>query len=345
MISIKKDLGEDYNLWVSIYKTIGSAISLVDRSNFTNCPINYAILKDSQFPFELYTSESYESIVNERCAELLNLKQPLRILWSGGIDSTLILSSFLKNYDVSFLKNHIQVIMTYESIVENPTFYKKFVAPNFNIIGGEILPYLISDNNGPVITGEHNDQLFGSDILRSFLALMGKETLNKKLSKDIIKDYYSIRGLNDKEFEYWYENIVKSAESVNIKLEVCSDFFWWFNFCFKWQSILLRIHTMTPKLLAHNLKNTINNVIHFYCTKKFQQWSVSNPNFRHFDKINRYKFHAKELIYNLDKDNNYLLNKLKNPSLHNMLTGRHIYQGIDENYCLIKNIEIENYLK
>lgn len=340
-----KELSPEYKLWVSIFKTMNTAVSIVDRSQTVSCPINYTVFDRSKLPLSLYTNHSYRDIVSNRCEELMSLGKPLRVLWSGGIDSTLIVSTLLKNYDKTKLREQVKIILTYDSLVENKNFYINHIAPNFDIVGGETVPYQLFDGQGPIVTGEHNDQVFGSDLLRDFIIQMGPGAVSRTFSEDIIRAYYTKKGLTEEEFNYWFNNVTHTARTLGVPLIVCSDYFWWFNFCFKWQSVLLRIHCITPKLLADKLKENYGNCIHFYCTDAFQQWSVSNPQHRHFDVWNNYKRHAKELIYELDKDEDYLLNKLKKPSLHNIYTGRFVYEGIDEKYNLIKTIQIEDYLK
>jgi hypothetical protein len=340
-----RDISKEYELWISIFKTVNSAVSIIDRSSLIDCPIKYSVLSESRLPSTFQSNLSYSDLVSNRCQELFDQHKTLRILWSGGIDSTLILATLIKNYDREFLKNQVKVILTNDSIIENYNFYKNFVIPIFNVEGGETIPYKIFDNQGTIITGEANDQLFGSDILKDFIIQMGSEFVNSPFSKDIIKNYYATKGLTDHEFEYWFNNITSTAHALNVPLELCSDYFWWFNFCFKWQSVITRIHAITPKIFADQLKNNYSNCIHFYNTQEFQKWSISNPQHRHFESWTNYKYHAKELIYELSQDYDYLKNKIKIGSLHNIYAGRYIYEGIDQNFQLIKNIDIEDFLK
>lgn len=340
-----KEISKEYSSWVSIFKTVNSAVSIVDRSNLVNCPIRYHVLPESQLPATFYSSLSYSDLVSNRCQELFDQKHNLRILWSGGIDSTLILATLVKNYDKEFLKTRVKVILTHDSIIENYNFYKKFVIPIFDVEGGETIPYKIFDNQGTVVTGEANDQLFGSDISKDFIIHMGVDSVNSSFSKDIIRLYYAKKGLSDSDFEYWFNNITSTADRLDIPIDLCSDYFWWFNFCFKWQSVITRIHAITPKFFANQLKDNYSNCIHFYNTREFQKWSISNPQYRHFENWTNYKYHAKELIYDLTEDYDYLKNKIKIGSLHNIYAGRYIYEGIDQNFQLIKNINIEDFLK
>lgn len=343
VLNNRDDLSDEYSLWNSIKKTINASTSIIDRTETVKCPINYKVLEESKIPTSQYNGDTYENIVSKRCEQLINLNTPIKILWSGGIDSTLVVATFLKNYNKDLLKSRITILMSRDSIVENPYFYKHFIAPTFNISNSEKLPHFLYDNDGIIVTGELNDQLSGKVNIRDWAIFMGN-TLDDSLSKNLIVEYYVKKGLTVKEADYWYNNITSSASSLGIEITNINDFFWWFNFCFFWQDTSLRIYCLTLPFYANKFTQGTRSCVHFYNTPEFQLWALNNPSFRKFSTWNTYKQHSKDLIFKLDRNADYLKNKLKKPSLTNIWTARSVYQGIDDDYNLIRTLNIEEFL-
>lgn len=336
-------ISKEYDLWTSIHKTTNSSVSIIDRSGYSPCPINYEILEVSKIPTHTYANQTYEEIIANRCQELMSLGQPLTILWSGGIDSTLIVASFLKQFDKSTLQSRIKIAMTADSIAENPVFYKNFILPNFELVSSETLPYQMYDDYGFIVTGELNDQLLGKALMNAWTIKNGVD-INSTLNSGLIKEFYITQGLTVNEAEYWFDNIYQSAKTSNVELHTFADYFWWFNFCFFWQDTATRLYCLTPKFYTEHFKSGIRKCIHFYNVPDLQLWSINNPEQRKFTKWTEYKKLPKQLIFDLDKNQDYLNNKLKKPSLGNIWLARYIFQGIDSDFNLIKDLDIKNYL-
>lgn len=334
-----------YKLWTSIYKTTNPAVSIIDRSEYSDCPINYKILETSKIPTHQYVNQTYEEIINARCQEILNLDRPITVLWSGGIDSTLVIASLLKNFDKTLLNTKVNIALTLGSIIENPYFYRNFILPNFDLVSSELLPHHLYNNSRYIITGELNDQLLGKALMTDWNIKYGENSINNLIIPGQIAEFYVSKGLTDDEAEFWVNNICQSATSSNVILKSFADYFWWFNFCFFWQDTSMRIYCLTPPHYANDFATGTNNCIHFYNAPDLQLWSINNPDLRKFVKWADYKKISKTLIYELDKNEDYLNNKLKKPSLGNIWLARNAYQGIDENFNLIKDLNIADYLK
>ena len=61
--------------------------------------------------------------------EAKNTNKKIAVMWSGGIDSTAVLTAFLKNIPIVD-QNIITVVCDTNSILENIEFYKKFISNN-----------------------------------------------------------------------------------------------------------------------------------------------------------------------------------------------------------------------
>ena len=134
-----------------------------------------SILSKTEFssPCFLSNSENFNKTFEDICYEtaqlLINLNKPISIFWSGGIDSTCLLATFMKL--VSDPKQ-IRVVMTPKSIEEYPWFYEEKIKGHYDILmyhnyihrydprqsvaGGHFAGDEI------ILTGSFGDQLFGS---------------------------------------------------------------------------------------------------------------------------------------------------------------------------------------
>ena len=155
------------------FKAYGSGVAPVDRSDVLKFPVKMKSL--FPLPKMRETKHCYEELCNERAKELIvraeRLDTSLYVFWSGGIDSTCVLVSLLK-YASSAQRERIVVLLTEGSITENPTFYCKYIRGRLRRESAVIFPYLIGTKN-IIVTGEHNDQLFGSDIIAWAIVHLG----------------------------------------------------------------------------------------------------------------------------------------------------------------------------
>ena len=170
-------LTKDAISWSKVYNLIGRAVGMNDRSGTLTQPIKQAIYDRCRLPVLEDRAYSYEECCDRRARELWDLStelgKPIGILWSGGIDSTGIVVSFLRNFSLAELKSRVKIIISMESILENKNFYTNHILPNFEFVNSEYLPWLF-DGSMLIISGELNDQLFGSDLISKFLLNEGQ---------------------------------------------------------------------------------------------------------------------------------------------------------------------------
>ena len=74
-------------------------------------------------------SENFEQLVDKRASELC--RDSCAVLWSGGIDSTLVLSALIKN---GIRKDCLEIYCNSASMLEFPEFYRWLLRERFNII-------------------------------------------------------------------------------------------------------------------------------------------------------------------------------------------------------------------
>ena len=338
---------QDLKTWESIYKFISYGVSMVDRTgNFTQ-PIQTKLYAGCCLPSLTSQSLSYRDCCNSRAQEIwqksIALQKPLGLMWSGGIDSTRLVVSFLQNFKLSELKDRTKIITSQDAVHENPEFFKKYILPNFEIVNSENIPYLF-DGSMLLVTGELNDQLFGSDLLRNYLVYSPTE-YKESFSKDNIFNYINRYIDNDFVANILTNDIANSATSYGIQLEKNADWFWWYNFCFKWQNVWMRLmYVVAPRFRLNFSEQFVkDNICHFYDTKDFQLWSINSPEHRQFNKWNDYKLEAKKQIFEFDKNQDYFQFKTKRGSLQTIYYQRLAAVAIDENFNIIDSNNFKDW--
>ena len=243
---------------------------------------------------------SFEENCNQRAQELIAEGKPMALYWSGGIDSTLALVSLLKaGVDTS----QLTVVITSFSIAEYPSFYENYIKGKLTVrkVGASIYPYIRTDEL--IITGEHGDQIFGSDNAELY-----RQDFDQ-LFLDSWQDGFR-RRTKDAASDAILEPLMQNAP---FPIENAFDGFWWYNITCKWQHVALRMTSHLDDVPAY-----LAVARHFYATDAFQAWSMNETNHRTL-KIrstwNSYKFEAKRLIREFTGDTDYERDKLKIGSL------------------------------
>lgn len=335
---------KDSLLWGRMYKVFNQSVMLLDRTGNLQQPIRQSLYEECKLP-TLRPAVSYKECCDNRAKELFEHSCrtgiPLGIMWSGGIDSTNMLVALMRNYSISELKDRVKVILSTEARKENPRFYNDYVLPNFEFINSETLPWLF-DGSLIIVTGEFNDQLFGSDMMRPFILKYGDE-FKSKFNKDTMFNYLS-KAMDDNGVAgVLCDSILKSSEQAGIVLEKNSDWFWWLNFCYKWQNVHFRIYNIAIGTDHINAEWDKVHVKHFYETEEFQLWSMNNPQVREIVDWKMYKREAKELIFEFDMNERYMLNKIKMPSLFTVFRQRDLNEYTTDDFSIGRRFEPEQF--
>ncbi|WP_062057931.1 hypothetical protein [Aquimarina longa] len=284
--------------------------TLIDRTNTLDTGINFSII--DSIPITSGFSLSFEELCNERAKEIINTtNSKIKILWSGGIDSTVALVSLINNLKEINEIDRLKIVLSKESILEYPTFYQKIIKDQLDVefIQTTILNHIHSHE--VIVTGEHGDQIFGSDKLKH--TIITKEAFRPY--EEILEFIISRKLGTDKFSASIIDFIEPQLKKSPIKIITLYDYLWWLNFSLKWQTVSMR--------LVHGINRTAidleSNVFHFFKSDGFQKWSISNHSSKIKNEWKSYKYVAKEYIYKFHKDENYLINKEKEQSLKEVL--------------------------
>ena len=302
---------KDTIIWGEIYNIINTNVSLVDRTKRFQMPYRFGLAKGFELPTDIENFNlSFEEVCQKRVKELLALQdrvgKPLLLLYSGGIDSTIVLISFMKELSASDLRNRVRVLMNGYSIGENPKFYFKYIRKMCTIRSSEHFLTMFN-GSGILVGGEHNDQLFGSDVCSQYLGFYPFQDLVKPYTREKITRFFAKRGFSKSNANIWFDMIDASAKSAPCEVKTVFDFFWWFNFVFKWQVVyyrsVLRVERRQRKFI--NEKFLATHYHHFFTFDDFQRWSMSHMELKIKDDWSTYKFHVKDLIYRFIKDDEF----------------------------------------
>jgi hypothetical protein len=188
---------------------------IVDRTSSVAAPFNFKVVRPWTAPLG---SDSLDQVMADRVKFYTDQNCHLDLFWSGGIDSTAMVVSFLTHSpDLAQLR----LIYTPFSLYENRDFFefvtKKF--PNLQTldISGDV--YINNNFNGIVITGHGGDE-FTASLDETFFDRIGG-TIG--LDQDW-RDFFLKESGNHQLIDFCEEYFQKSGKPINTVLEAR----WWF---------------------------------------------------------------------------------------------------------------------
>jgi hypothetical protein len=319
-----RTLSPDLEIFSEFFKIVSSSW-IADRSEQSKLPFKTKILDEHKLNNQLYDSVSLEDACQSAVEKYKNLKSPIYILWSGGIDSTLILVSFLK---YGFDKNKIIVGCNVDGIKENYNFYKNFILPNFKVMSSELLIQQV--DSGTLINGDPADALLGIDLALTLFKKYGSEYLSKPCSRDIISQHFVMSGLSEHAANCWYDYYISSIDFSPKKIVTVQDFSWWITFNHRWQTANEKLKTRINSGLEYS---------RFFDSIKFQSWTInklSTP----IEKLQDFKYDYQKIIFDYTKDEEYFYKKIKLSSA-SFTFGSQPYSAILDNGLKLKSKDFD----
>jgi hypothetical protein len=313
-------------LWTKFAHLVIGAKDCRPRVGNLTTPWEAQYDKTYPMPELKYVDYRLHDLFDQRAFEVFEIAKSMNkriaIMWSGGIDSTAVLVSFIKNLNDADLKL-IDIVMSSESIIENFDFYKNHISNKFRCI--QLLDFDMCNETLEkyiLLHGDPGDAVFGP-TLPAFRHLVadGRHNLPYKDNQPLIAEFFdrdqSIHS--DPEFGNWYVNrITKNLiESGPENVKTISDWWWWHYMNFKWPTAIVRpfMH------LRKDYKKPIDQKHHkdyafysYFNTDAFVQWSYTNLPY-HFEHVNKgragVKLEAKKYIFEFDRNQAYADQKTK----------------------------------
>ncbi len=337
----------DVRDWYEIYKMVYGNVIHIDRFGDTIFPYNFVCKPELKLSINDH-KKTYDECCLNRATELLDFSkqnnQKIGILYSGGIDSTAILSSFFQVMNEYDLKNNLVIFMNRDSISENPNFYHSKIKNKCVVKSSEQFSSILNNPKYHIIDGEHNDQLFGADLILYLVRDFGFNFLKQPCTREnILKCLYRVK-MSEHAANKWFDILSKSALEAPAPIETVYDFFWWINFNFKWQSVFFRMPIRCLQN-SNRLKINIDQIKrqHFFSSDDFQNWSIFNGDKKIQNSWNTYKFAAKQFINNFYRDDEYFNYKLKMPSLSYLFFTNIVPSAVTSDFIPLFNLNKSDF--
>ncbi len=292
----------------------------------------------------------FSEIADKRACEIERLSKELNrpsifVFWSGGIDSTAALVGLLRNLSKEGLQN-LTVVLTVQSILENPAFYVETVSALKTLNYFEAWPRLLSNPDALVVTGELGDQIMGAGMLLAsykeygadFLASDYRKNGPQALAEFFKSDTRRVSIDADKMFAF----LRPIADEAPIQIRSVFDFFWWFNFTQEWQFAKLKfLETAETPLAGVQL----SQVQHYFDTVDFQLWSISTVEERLPKSWKDYKRAAKAYIDSYSKQSSSQ-GLIKRQSLKHTYFLQKFRQGVSAAFESVdEKVDLEKYMR
>jgi hypothetical protein len=264
------------------------------------------------------TSASFEEICGEVARDLVDEAMrrdlALQVAWSGGIDSTVALICLADALRDRGELSRLFVLTSLASIKEYPWFYEHHIVDRLHTraLSGPLPAALRKD--AITVTGEHGDQLFGSDHLTT-LVQAGASQLPWR---HIVPIYAAERLGSEAKAAELMSYLEPQIAQAPVPIETAFDYLWWCNFSLKWQQVSLRV----PVFRHGAVRELVDNNRPFFGDSRLQAWSLSNRHQRRVTDWRAYKLESKQLILKATGDFDYFTTKQKAPSLKHVLLDR-----------------------
>ncbi len=266
----------------------------IDRTGNIQGAYKYKIIRPWT-PFNVATT--LDQVMHDRVKEIVAKQQPVHLFWSGGMDSTAMVSAFLQHTDNL---NQLQLIYTPFSLYENKDFFDFVTARYPQLekldVSGEI--YLTHRFPGIVVTGHGGDE-FTASLDSSFFD-QAKDNLLKPW-----QDYWLQQGASESLIEFSSEFFQLSQRPINTLFEAR----WWFYCCCKSQYYAPN----DSAFISDGDHVNLDKFLAFYDCKEFEGFMQQDPmiSFDDPNDYNTYKKFLRRYIHAFDNNVDYLENYSK----------------------------------
>lgn len=281
---------QDHNYLIDMNRffSAGAGGDLMDRSGTLVLPFNYRQPKPWTVP-DFNNIGRLDDILYQRVQHLVQLAQGQRInlFWSGGIDSTLVVTAFLKY--AADLKQ-LRVVYSPMSMKENPHFFLMMTANQELELHDYSGENYLQDLDGMSVTGDVSDEITAS-LDESFYEKFGDAL---SYPWDSVFEHH---GLSSELIDFARQWFATSGMEIKTLLQAR----WWFYICTKY-------HLYDAKA------NIASTSVSFFDMTELEHFVAANLDKLVGDGYNTYKQFFKDFIFEYDKNKNYNKAKTKTNS-------------------------------
>lgn len=296
------DVGNHLNnpLWVTSF--FGTERHFArDRTNTLNKFGLYNICELPTFDYKITPHQrEFSDLVNERARYLIdNIDRPITVLWSGGVDSTMIMCAMIAN---GIPKDKLRVYCTMESVWEAPGFME-FVLRNGYTVHPTSAGYFYRDfdrdfGDTHLISGDASDLLFGSVKASKMIALQSMPWVDgwRFAMHEFHKDFPTP---SFDTFDYIQEWMNRWS---GWEIKTFGQFLWWNSYALQYDGVIEHFRLEFEGKYADHQES-------FFETPEFNQWALND--FPNRGKHNQwfdhryYKKHLKDYIQSVWKNDDY----------------------------------------
>jgi len=311
LLPILKNKDDNINLASNEYiNRIFSCHNTLDRTGSVNLPIQNYLPTLSLNVNEMTgdCNKVFEELCDKRANELLETKTPLRIFWSGGIDSTGMLISFMKAD--SKWHEKIQIITTRASITkEYPLFYETHLKDKNILVKDicDVYSIFMANTDRYNLLGIHGSPFprHTSDTWRKRIKIYSMLDDDGTMSFNTIKDKITIdRGeINALSLFFNKDAVIDQLNQYKNKCPVEINNLLdlqWFIWLSRWGKAY---NVCVTRGENPNIFDTIKG---FYDTEDFINYALT---YNGVLKTQEIKGPIKKIIYDYTNDEDYYLNK------------------------------------
>lgn len=280
-------------------------------------------------------SKTFGQVTDDRAIKIrdrIRTGEKFAVMYSGGTDSTLIMSALVKNLTNEELSN-VVVCSNVDSIIENPRFWERYVYGKLTVVDSSLVHLNSLIREGfTVIQGDEGDAIFGTVLaiemynnydylltglspatqtdLRNLKYKVADSEVHYSKYKDIIIKHLSIDS-SPKFGELLYHKYVHNINTSEVPVQSLHDFFWWGMFSVKYVNCVMRQTLFSEEF--DDYKKAFTDVIGWFATDDYQRWAMVNNNNGQKIRISEvsYKHAATEYIYEVDNNRWYRNFKIK----------------------------------
>lgn len=291
----------DYNKLIDINQIFSNRPfgDPIDRTGTISGLLKFQILRPWTIP---QTSHNIDEVFRARVKYYTDQNCQLNLFWSGGTDSTAMVTAFLKHTDNI---DQLRLVYSPYSLYENRDFFefvtKQFPKLNTLDFSGDV--YLNATFDGMVITGHGGDE-FTASLDESFFDQVGANGLQQDW-----REFFRSKSADPALIDFCEQYFAKSGRPIDTVLEAR----WWFYAATKSQVYGPRDVSF---LLDHPLQ-TLDQFVSFFDCELFESYTWHNT-----DKIvepggeyKTYKKFLRQYVYEFYNNVDYLENASKISSM------------------------------
>lgn len=345
---------KDVKLWLAMTRIMSDNVSFIDRTGYITNPIRTTTHPLNALPS--YSSDfnmTFDECVRERVQQILakqdELGIPIRLQWSGGIDSTSALLGFVDALGMAEASKRIEVIMNHSTIMENPMTWEQVVRKeNFRVINSSHFNQFL-DGTAIIVNGEGGDQIQGSDMFRYLYTKFGNDGFSVKWNEDLLVDFVKARsssdqllppGISDPDAKIVAGVLAEQARRAPMEIDTMYRLLGWYNLSSKWCATYYR--TVSRSNHAISAEFLSNYYFPFFTSDNFQRWSMTDNGEKHKGNWETYKWKAKDFVCSVLGNDEYQ-QKHRYGSLVHVLSHTERAIAIDEEFNLYNSIIPEEW--